>query len=70
MRGWLLQLTPSSYVSLSSCRMTLLSHHDFLLENLLIIRKLLIHSYIKKQKRQKEQIGNKNFKNPKMKTST
>lgn len=37
MRGWLLQPTPSSYVSLSSCRMTLLSHHDLLLHILFLV---------------------------------
>ena len=37
MRGWLLQPTPSSYVSLSSCRMTLLSHHDLLLDILFLV---------------------------------
>ena len=43
MRGWLLQPTPSSYVSLSSCRMTLLSHHDLLLDNLALTYKYLIY---------------------------
>ena len=54
MRGWLLQPTPSSYVSLSSCRMTLLSHHDLLLENLLSSCKVLYINTPRKQKQPKE----------------
>mgnify|MGYP006383140995 CR=1 FL=1 len=44
-------------------------YHNLLLENLLLNCKCLISVFPKKRKQPKEQTGNKNFKNSKMKTS-
>ena len=44
-------------------------YHYLLLENLLLVRKLLIYRYIETIKTAKKQTGNKNFKKTKMKTS-
>ena len=48
---------------------TLIRHHNLLLENLLCDYKPLIINTPRKPKQPKETTGNKNFKNPKMKTS-
>ena len=44
--GWLQQPPPLSHISLSFCRMSLLSHHNLLLEILSSACKRLIHSMV------------------------